>query len=36
MDMTLRWFRKEYDSVTIEDIKQIPSVTVGAGTYGTN
>jgi mannonate dehydratase len=27
MDMTLRWFGKEFDSVTLEQIKQIPGVT---------
>lgn len=27
MDMTLRWFGKEFDSVTLEQIRQIPGVT---------
>ena len=27
MEMTLRWFGKESDSVTLEQIRQIPGVT---------
>lgn len=27
MEMTLRWFGKEADSVTLEQIRQIPGVT---------
>ncbi|MDF2612442.1 MAG: mannonate dehydratase [Clostridia bacterium] len=27
MDMTLRWFGKDFDSVTLEQIRQIPGVT---------
>lgn len=27
MRMTLRWFGKKYDSVTLEQIRQIPGVT---------
>lgn len=36
MDMTLRWFGKEYDSVTLEQIRQIPGVSgVITTLYGT-
>lgn len=27
MEMTLRWFGKKFDSVTLEQIRQIPGVT---------
>ena len=27
MEMTLRWFGKNFDSVTLEQIRQIPGVT---------
>ena len=27
MDMTLRWYGKEFDTVTLQQIKQIPGVT---------
>ena len=27
MDMTLRWFGKKFDTVKIEQIRQIPGVT---------
>ncbi|MDL2324896.1 mannonate dehydratase [Ruminococcaceae bacterium OttesenSCG-928-A16] len=36
MDMTLRWFGKQYDSVTLEQIRQIPGVSgVITTLYGT-
>ena len=37
MEMTLRWFGKDYDSVTLEEIRQVPGVKgVVTTLYGKN
>ena len=33
MKMTLRWFGKDFDSVTLQQIRQIPGVTGVITTY---